>query len=122
MSEIELVEASVSPEEIRRRRAELRKRELIDAGRKGFAICMPSDFDETYSPWLVKIADQTVWKAEAGSPPDGFRPDTHCVVVNDGGSWYYLTAAAATGIANAPRSVAELRERREASERKAAEH
>jgi hypothetical protein len=42
--------------------------------------------------------------------------------VTDGGSWYYLTAAAASGIVNAPRSVAELRDHREEAERKAADH
>jgi hypothetical protein len=121
-SQIELVEANVSDEERARRRAELRKRELLDCGRKGFAICMPSDFDETYAPWLVKLDDQTIWTREIGSPAEGYRPDTHCVVVTDDGSWHYLTAARATGMANAPRSVAELRERQEKAARQAAEH
>jgi hypothetical protein len=120
-SQIELVEANVAPEEMARRRAEFRKRELIDAGRRGFEITMPSDFDtETYPPWWVRVADQTIWKREQGSPPDGYLPATHCVVMTDSGEWYYLTAASATG-ANAPRSVAELQEREEARARKVAE-
>ena len=120
-SQIELVEANVSDEERAKRQAEQRKRELIDAGRRGFDITMPSDFDwETFSPWVVRVRDQTIWKREIGSPPDGYLPSTHCVVVTDGGGWYYLTAAAATG-PNAPRSVAELHERQEERARKVAE-
>jgi hypothetical protein len=51
-SQIDLIEANISPKEIARRRAEQRKRELTDAGRKGFEITMPSDFDrDTFAPW-----------------------------------------------------------------------
>jgi hypothetical protein len=120
-SQIEIVEANITPEEIARRRDEQRKRELIDAGNKGFDITMPGDFDwETFAPWVVRVRDQTIWKRELGSPPNGYLPATHCVVVTDGGAWYYLTAAIATG-PKAPRSVAELQERQEQAARKAAE-
>jgi hypothetical protein len=120
-SQIELIEANVSPEEIAKRRAEQRKRELIGAGRKGFDITMPSDFDwDSFSPSVVRVRDQTVWKREPCLPPDGYVPSTHCVVVTDGGAWYYLTAAATTG-PKAPRSVAELQERQEERARKATE-
>jgi hypothetical protein len=90
-SQIDLIEANISPEEIARRRTEQRKRELIDAGRKGFEITMPSDFDwDTFAPWVVRVSDQTVWRREPGSPPDGYLPATHCVLVHDDGSWGYL--------------------------------
>jgi hypothetical protein len=96
LSQVDLI--PVPDEERAKRAAEQRKRELIDAGRKGFDITMPSDFDwDTFPPWVVRLADQTIWKREAGSPPDGYLPSTHCVVVTDGGAWYYLTAATATG-------------------------
>ena len=62
-SQIDLIEANLSPEEIARRRTEQRKRELIDAGRKGFEITVPSDFDwDTFAPWVVRVSDQTVWR------------------------------------------------------------
>jgi hypothetical protein len=121
-SQIGLVEANISDEERARRRAELRRRELIAAGKQGFTITMPSDFDEAYTPWLVKIDDQTLWTRETGSPAEGYRPTTHVVLVHDDGSWGYLTAAGASGMPNAPRSVAELRERAEEAARTAAEH
>jgi hypothetical protein len=121
-SQIELVESFATPEELAERRTTLRKRELLDAGRKGFTICMPSDFDATYKPWLVKIDDQTIWLRQIGSPADGYRPTTHVVLVHDDGSWGYLTAAGATGMTNAPRSVRELRERAKEAARAAAEH
>lgn len=82
---------------------------------------MPSDFDESFAPWLVRIDDGSVWLREGGSPADGYRPTTHVVLVRDDGSWGYLTAAAASGMPNPPRSVAELRERQEEAARKAAE-
>jgi hypothetical protein len=65
-SQIDLIEASISPEEIARRRTEQRKRELIDARRKGFEITMPSDFGwDTFAPWVVRVSDQTVWGSQA---------------------------------------------------------
>jgi hypothetical protein len=66
-SQIDLVEANISPEEIARRRTEQRKHELIDAGRKGFEITMPSDFDLGHVRALVvRVSDQTVWRREPG--------------------------------------------------------
>jgi hypothetical protein len=107
-SQIELIAENISPEELARRKAEFRKRELIEAGRRGFDITMPDDFDtDTYAPWWVRVSDQTIWRREQGSPPDGYLPTTHCVVMTDSAEWYYLTAAPATG-PDAPRSVAEL--------------
>jgi hypothetical protein len=112
-SPVELIEANVPPEELARRAAELRKRELLELGDQGFAIGLPDDFDaDTYAPWWVRTSDQTVWKRESGSPPAGYLPNTHCVVVVPGGGWYYLTAAHATGDTNPPRSVAELEQRK----------
>ena len=120
-SQIELIEPNVSDEERARRKDEQRRRELLEAGRRGFDVGMPADFDwDTFSPWVVRLADQTIWKREGGSPPDGYLPATHCVVVTDGGAWFFLTAASATG-PKAPRSVAELQERQEHAARKAAE-
>ena len=66
-SQIDLVEANISPEEIARRRTEQRKHELIDAGRKCFEITMPSDFDLGHVRALVvRVSDQTVWRREPG--------------------------------------------------------
>jgi hypothetical protein len=121
-SEIELVESFATDEERAERRAELRKRELLQAGRSGFQITMRTDYDETYAPWLVKIDDKSIWVREVGSPAAGYRPTTHVVLVHDDGSWGYLTAAGSSAMPNAPRSVAELEERKAEAERKTAEH
>jgi hypothetical protein len=116
-----MVEANVAPEVIEERKAELRKRELLEAGRRGFEILMPSDFDaETFAPWRVRLSDGSVWKRKQGSPPEGYTPEFHCIVISEGGSWFYLTAARATG-ADSPRSLAELEERKRERDRRMAE-
>jgi hypothetical protein len=86
-----------------------------------FGVVMANDFDaETYPGWWVRVSDQTLWKRQQGSPANGFRPETHCVVVS-GGGWYYLTSAAATAGPDAPRTVAELEERKQQREKAEAE-
>jgi hypothetical protein len=107
-SQIELIEANVSPEEIAKRRVELRKLELADCERQGFEITVPSDYDwDTYAPWVVRLSEQTIWRRENGIPQGGYLPLTHVVIVHPDGGWGYLTAAHATG-SDAPRPVAEL--------------
>jgi hypothetical protein len=59
MSQIDLIASQVSQEELAEWAAEQRKRELLDAGRRGFTIGTPDDFDwETFRPWVVKVDDQ----------------------------------------------------------------
>jgi hypothetical protein len=88
--------------------------------RRSFEITVPSDYDwDTYAPWVVRLSEQTIWRRENGIPEGGYLPLTHVVLVHADGNWGYLTAAHATG-SDAPRSVAELQERKDERERRAA--
>ena len=121
MSQIELIEANVPQEELHRRAVQQHKRELVGLSDQGFTVCLPEDFDwQTHDPWVVRLDDQTIWKRELGSPPSGYLPATHLVVLPPSSNWFYLTAASATG-PKAPRSLHELEERKKRRERAQAE-
>jgi hypothetical protein len=84
------------------------KMELLELGEAGFRIFRPGDLDWTHEPWLVAKDDGTVWTLAGGMPLPGYRPNTNAVLVGKNNSWAYLTTAAASGIGNAPRDLAEL--------------
>jgi hypothetical protein len=122
MSQIQMVESQISAEELARRVDERAKQELLALGRQGFGVHVESDFDGSYSPWLVRRDDGSVWRRQPGQPRNGYTAADHCVVVpGDSARWYYLTAARATGDPNAPRNVGELEGRRARREKALAE-
>jgi hypothetical protein len=94
------------------------KMELLDLGDAGYRIFRPGDLDWKHKPWLV-ASDGSIWTLEGGMPLSGYRPNTNAVLVGKHNSWAYMTAAAASGITNAPRDLAELERRARHAEEQA---
>jgi hypothetical protein len=105
--------------------AERQRVRLIELGESGYTIFRPADLDRRFRPWLVDPAGK-VWAVRGGEPRGGRRRETHAIVVEDDGSWGWLTAASALQEEDTPQSLRDLEDRQKRAERaqkrKAQEH
>jgi hypothetical protein len=90
---------------------------LLRLGDHGYAAYRPEDFDSTHEPWLVLLADRSVWiQAGPGEPAGGRTPADFACLVDDDLDWQYVVRAAASGRTDAPTSVDDLEQRAKQSQ------
>jgi hypothetical protein len=82
---------------------------LLEYSEAGFQVFLRGDVDEQYAPYLV--ADGKVWVVAHGEPRAGRQPDTHALLVEDGGGWGFIVLVSASQEPNAPSTIAELEAR-----------